>query len=260
MGLKHQGNSNLVKNSHKMLNVVRFKQVQTHTQMWWYTQCATVSDSFLWFWSKIKGRKRSVLLTWVKISGILVVMFTMQKCSWIIWTLHGLLLFGRLPLINPLAATKYTLLSLTIIVAMLHKVSTNSELEATGLLQEKNAGLGSFNIPFLFIYKPNFHSHFILFSTLLSLMFLFMDFCHIKFFPSITLTWFFLSASCFISYIPSLYTLSSSLIQILVSFTMNFVRWRGWDWWACGLHSVLIFWYTFNNLGFLSCIQNSRSL
>jgi len=143
MGLKHQGNSNLVKNSHKMLNVVRFKQVQTHTQMWWYTQCATVSDSFLWFWSKIKGRKRSVLLTWVKISGILVVMFTMQKCSWIIWTLHGLLLFGRLPLINPLAATKYTLLSLTIIVAMLHKVSTNSELEATGLLQEKNAGLGS---------------------------------------------------------------------------------------------------------------------
>ena len=58
-----------------------------------------------------------------------------------IWTLHGLLLFGRLPLINPLAATKHTLLSLTIIVAMLHKVSTNSELEDTGLLQEKMQGL-----------------------------------------------------------------------------------------------------------------------
>ena len=129
------------KKSHKMLNVVRFKQVQTHAQTWWYTQCATVSDSTLWFWSKIKGRKRSVLLTWVKISGILVVVFTMQKCSWIIWTLHGLLLFGRLPLINPLAATKHTLLSLTIIVAMLHKVSTNSELEDTGLLQEKMQGL-----------------------------------------------------------------------------------------------------------------------
>lgn len=124
MGLKHQGNSNLVKNSHKMLNVIRFKQVQTHIQMW-YTQCAAVSDSFLWFWSKIKERKGSILLTWVKISGILVVGFTMQKCSWIIWTLHGLLLFGRLPLINFLAATKYILLSLTIIVAMLHKVSTN---------------------------------------------------------------------------------------------------------------------------------------
>lgn len=136
MGLKHQGNSNLVKTSHKMLNVIRFKQVQTHIQMW-YTQCAAVSDSFLWFWSKIKERKGSILLTWVKISGILVVGFTMQKCSWIIWTLHGLLLFGRLPLINFLAATKYILLSLTIIVAMLHKVSTNSELENTGLLQEK---------------------------------------------------------------------------------------------------------------------------
>lgn len=33
MGLKHQGNSNLVKNSHKMLHVIRFKQVQTHIQM-----------------------------------------------------------------------------------------------------------------------------------------------------------------------------------------------------------------------------------
>lgn len=115
--------------------------MQTHTQKWWYTKCATVSDSFLWFWSKIKGRKGSMLLTWVNISGILVVLFTMQKCSWIIWTLHGLLLFGRLSLINSMAATKYTLLSLTIIVAMLHKVSTNSELENTGLLQEKMQGL-----------------------------------------------------------------------------------------------------------------------
>ena len=143
MGLKQKGNSNLVKNSHKILNVIRFKQVQTHTQMCWYTQCAKVSDSFLWSWSKIKGRKGTILLTQGKISGILVVVCTLQKCSWIIWTLHGLLWFGRLPLINSLAATKYTLLSLTIIVAMLHKASTNSELENTGLLQEKNAGIGS---------------------------------------------------------------------------------------------------------------------
>lgn len=117
--------------------------MQTHTQTCWYAECAKVSDSFLWSWSKIKGRKGTILLTWGKISGILIVVCTLQKCSWIIWTLHGLLWFGRLPLINSLAATKYTLLSLTIIVAMLHKASTNSESENTGLLQEENAGIGS---------------------------------------------------------------------------------------------------------------------
>ena len=141
MGLKQKGNSNLVKNSHKILNVIRFKQVQTHTQMCWYTQCAKVSDSFLWSWSKIKGRKGTILLTRGKLSGIFIEGFTLQKCSWIIWTLHGLLWFGRLPLINSLAATKYTLLSLIIIVPMLHKASTISELENTGLLQEKMQGL-----------------------------------------------------------------------------------------------------------------------
>ena len=95
--------------------------MQTHTQTCWHTECAKVSDSFLWSWSQIKGRKGTILLTQGKISGILVVVCTLQKCSWIIWTLHGLLWFGRLPLINSLAATNYTLLSLTIIVAMLHK-------------------------------------------------------------------------------------------------------------------------------------------
>ena len=125
--------------------------MQTHTQTCWYTECAKVSDSFLWSWSKVKWRKGTTLLTLGNISGILLVLYTLQKCSWIIWTFHGLLWFGRLPLINSLAATKYTLLSLIIIVAMLHKASTNSELENTGLLQEKMQGL----------VLRNLYSHFV---------------------------------------------------------------------------------------------------
>ena len=125
--------------------------MQTHTQTCRYTECAKVSDSFLWSWSKVKWRKGTTLLTLGNISGILLVLYTLQKCSWIIWTFHGLLWFGRLPLINSLAATKYTLLSLIIIVAMLHKASTNSELENTGLLQEKMQGL----------VLRNLYSHFV---------------------------------------------------------------------------------------------------
>ena len=105
--MKGQGKQNLVKNLHTIINVTGFKQTQTHTNICRHIQCAKVADSFLWCWSKIKGGKGIILLTLGKISGILVLVVTFWKCSWIIWTLLGLLRFDWLPLIKSFAATKY---------------------------------------------------------------------------------------------------------------------------------------------------------
>ena len=103
--MKGQGKLNLAKNLHTVINVTRFKH--THTNICRCIQCAKVADSFVWCWWKIKWGQGIILLTWGKISGVLVVVVTFWKCSWIMWTVLGLLWFDWLPLIKSFAATKY---------------------------------------------------------------------------------------------------------------------------------------------------------
>ena len=105
--MKGQGKRNLVKNLHTIINVTGFKQTQTHINICRHIQCAKVADSFVWCWWKIKWGQGIILLTWGKISGVLVVVVTFWKCSWIMWTVLGLLWFDWLPLIKSFAATKY---------------------------------------------------------------------------------------------------------------------------------------------------------